>query len=87
MINKILAQITKSFNSILNSGVYYKPYGHGLIAPIFKYGYKPEPANCRGIAINSLSILVSVCLQERVEDLQQNENFLSPSQAGFTKKL
>ena len=78
--DKILAEISKLFNAILDSGICPKKRGHGFIVPIFKHANKTEPASYRSITINnSLSKLFSVFIQKRVEKLLEKYNILSPS--------
>ena len=77
--NVLLSKITKLFNLILVSGYYQEACKHGLIHSLRKNGCKKDPSNYRGIA------LLSLLVQNRIENEIEGNDILSPSQAGFRK--
>ena len=66
--DKILAQITKFFNGILDSGISPKTWSHGLFVQIFKMT-KENSASYRDVTINNIfSKLFGVRIQKRFRE-------------------
>ena len=74
----------KLFNHILTSGYFPQSWCEGVITPIFKSGNKQDPANYRGICINScLGKLFSTVLNNRLKNFVGDHNILHKAQIGF----
>ena len=74
----------KLFNLILHSGFFPKSWCEGIITPIYKSGNKHDPANYRGICINScLGKLFTSVLNTRLKNHVLDQNILHQAQIGF----
>ena len=78
------SSIYKLFNHILSGGYFPQSWRKGVITPIFKSGDKQDPANYRGICINScLGKLFSAVLNNRLKNVVGDHNTLHKAQIGF----
>ena len=74
----------KLFNLILHSGFFPKSWREGIITPIYISGNKHDPANYRGICINScLGKLFTSVLNTRLQNHLLDQNILHQAQIGF----
>jgi len=83
----ILAQpLTKLFNKKISTGQYPSQWCLGYICPVFKKGEKDDPANYRGITINScLGKLFTKVLNNRLDKFLEKREIISNEQIGFSK--
>ena len=79
----MLVELEKPFNKIFQAGYYPNSWNEGLTFSIHKSGEKENPNNFRGITL-SIS-LGKLFITNRPISKLQNENILSPAQAGFCK--
>ena len=78
------SSICKLFNYILTSGYFPQSLCEGVITPISKSGDKQDPANYRGICINScLGKLFSAVLNNWLKNFAGDHNILHKAQIGF----
>ncbi len=76
--------VLRLFNLVLSSGCSPDIWSQGLITPIHKSGDKLDPNNFRGICVSSnLGKLFSSILNNRIVNVLNEHNVLSPSQIGF----
>lgn len=76
--------ICKLFNHILTSGYFPQSWCEGVMTPIFKSGDKQDPANYRGICINScLGKLFNAAVNNRLKKFVGEHNILHEAQIGF----
>jgi len=78
----ILAQpLTKLLNKKLSTGQYPSQWCLGYICPAFKKGEKDDPANYRGITINScLGKLFTKVLNNRLDKFLEKREIISNEQ-------
>ena len=78
------AALCKLFNLILQSGFFPSSWCEGIIKPIYKSGNKRDPANYRGICINScLGKLFTSVLNTRLKNHLLDQSILHQAQIGF----
>ena len=68
LVDQLLSVYEKIFNSIFRKGIYPHNWKESFIVPLFKSGYRKDPYNYRGIAINSiLGKVFSMIFTNRIE--------------------
>jgi hypothetical protein len=83
----MLDTYTQLFNAVLGSGHYPRAWNTGYIVNIYKAGGRDDPANYRGITINScLGKVFSMVLNKRLQDFIDQNHLMVDSQIGFRKK-
>lgn len=84
--SQLLGCLVKLFNSVLSSGIYPTQWGQGYINPLHKKGAKDDPANYRGITINScVGKLFTKILNIRLDAFLEKNKIICDEQIGFTK--
>lgn len=78
--------LLKLYNRLFQNGEYPRPWGEGIIVPIFKGGDANMAQNYRGITlINIIAKIYSQILLNRLTKWSEKENKLSQNQFGFQK--
>ena len=78
--------LTKAFNHMYDVGEISVEYLQAMIFPIYKKGNKADPANYRGICFQNSALKdLSAILQMRLMNWVEENQILSPFQAGFRK--
>ena len=83
-INEISPVLSKLFGHIESSGFFPKKWKTSFLVPLHKKGPKSDPDNYRGLAVGSnLAKLYTKCLNERLYNIIDENDFLSPQQFAF----
>lgn len=79
--------LAKLFNALYSRGQFPKAWARACIIPIFKgKGSKDDPGNYRGIALlPCIGKIFSKVLKDRLYKWVEEQNILSPYQAGFRR--
>jgi hypothetical protein len=82
-----LAQpLTKLFNKNISTEQYPSQWWLGYICPVFKKGERDDPANYRGITINScLGKLFTKVIHTRLDKFLEKREIISSEEIGFSK--
>ena len=76
-VGQLLSVYEQLFNYIFRKGVYHHNWKKSFIVPLFKSGSSKDPANYRGIAINStLGKVFSMILTNRLESFAKDNQLI-----------
>lgn len=81
-----LEELTKAYNTILETGITDDKFITSVIYPIYKKGNNSDPNNYRGISfMNCVAKIMMGILNERLSSWTDKHNILLEYQAGFRK--